>query len=169
MLRNREFADFRNFVKQLSARLSSQCLCSCLSMSLPEHVGVQRTRSKATLATHHSGQVDQQHRANLHDATVLLHYLSEIPLEKLQDPGCSVSLDSQCLHPLAVSCSQCRAALATTHRRQSSSVLGLPYKILNMNPKKELLWGLWVCTPCAEDGRIAQGCSPTFGREASLA
>ena len=22
--------------------------------------------------------------------------------------------------------------------------MGLPYRILNMNPKKELLWGLWV-------------------------
>ena len=22
--------------------------------------------------------------------------------------------------------------------------LGLPYRILNMNPKKELLWSLWV-------------------------
>ena len=29
-------------------------------------------------------------------------------------------------------------------RPQSSSVLGLPYRILNMNPQKELLWGLWV-------------------------
>ena len=34
--------------------------------------------------------------------------------------------------------------LAFTHRPQSSSFLGLPYIILNMNPKKELLWGLWV-------------------------
>ena len=31
-----------------------------------------------------------------------------------------------------------------THRPQSSSFLGLPYRILNMNPKTELLWGLWV-------------------------
>ena len=33
-----------------------------------------------------------------------------------------------------------------TQRPQSSSFLGLPYsyRILNMNPKKELLWGLWV-------------------------
>ena len=31
-----------------------------------------------------------------------------------------------------------------THRPQSSSFLGLPYRILTMNPKKELLWGLWV-------------------------
>ena len=31
-----------------------------------------------------------------------------------------------------------------THRPQSSSFLGFPYRILNMNPKKELLWGLWV-------------------------
>ena len=30
------------------------------------------------------------------------------------------------------------------HRYQSSSFLGLPPRILNMNPPKELLWGLWV-------------------------
>ena len=28
--------------------------------------------------------------------------------------------------------------------------LGLPYMILNMNPKKELLWGLWVGTLASE-------------------
>ena len=33
---------------------------------------------------------------------------------------------------------------ASTQRPQSSSFLGLPYRILNMNPQKELLWGLWV-------------------------
>ena len=34
-----------------------------------------------------------------------------------------------------------------THRPHSSSVLGLPNRILNMNPKKELLWlvcRVWV-------------------------
>ena len=31
-----------------------------------------------------------------------------------------------------------------THRPRSSSFLGLPYRTLNMNPNKELLWGLWV-------------------------
>ena len=31
-----------------------------------------------------------------------------------------------------------------THRTLSSSFLGLPYRILNMNHKKELLRGLWV-------------------------
>ena len=30
-----------------------------------------------------------------------------------------------------------------THRPRSSSFF-LPYRILHMNPKKELLWGLWV-------------------------
>ena len=34
----------------------------------------------------------------------------------------------------------------STQRPQSSSFLGLPYRILYMNPKKELLWGLWVAT-----------------------
>ena len=33
-----------------------------------------------------------------------------------------------------------------TQRPQSSSVLGLPYRILNINPQQELLWGLWVGT-----------------------
>ena len=35
-------------------------------------------------------------------------------------------------------------SFSPTHRPQSSSFLGLPYRILNMNLKKELLWGLWV-------------------------
>ena len=30
----------------------------------------------------------------------------------------------------------------TTHRLHSSSFSGLPYRILNRNPKKELLWSL---------------------------
>ena len=33
-----------------------------------------------------------------------------------------------------------------TQRPQSSSFLGLPYRILYMTPKKELLSGLWVDT-----------------------
>ena len=32
--------------------------------------------------------------------------------------------------------------LNPTHRLHSSSFLGLPYRILNMSPKKELLWSL---------------------------
>ena len=31
-----------------------------------------------------------------------------------------------------------------TQRPHSSSFLGVPYRILNMNPQKELLWSLWV-------------------------
>ena len=31
-----------------------------------------------------------------------------------------------------------------THGLHSSSFLGLPYRIRNMNHKKELLWSLWV-------------------------
>ena len=34
--------------------------------------------------------------------------------------------------------------LGFTHRPLSSSFLGLPYRILNINHKKELLRGLWV-------------------------
>ena len=34
--------------------------------------------------------------------------------------------------------------VVSTHRPQSSSFLGVPYRILNMNTTKELLWGLWV-------------------------
>ena len=32
----------------------------------------------------------------------------------------------------------------TTHRLLSSSVLGLPYRIVNTKPEKELLRSLWV-------------------------
>ena len=32
----------------------------------------------------------------------------------------------------------------STHRLHNSSFLGLPYRILNMNHKKELLWSIWV-------------------------
>ena len=35
-----------------------------------------------------------------------------------------------------------------TQRPHSSSFLGLPYKILYMHPKKELLWGLRVGYRC---------------------
>ena len=35
-------------------------------------------------------------------------------------------------------------ALWGTDRAHSSSFLGLPRRVLNMTPKKELLWGLWV-------------------------
>ena len=44
--------------------------------------------------------------------------------------------------------------LVYTHRLLSSSFLGLPYRILNMNHKKELLRSLWVVSigswVCAE-------------------
>ena len=36
--------------------------------------------------------------------------------------------------------------LNSTHTPLSSSVLGLPYRILNISHKKELLRGLWVVT-----------------------
>ena len=36
-------------------------------------------------------------------------------------------------------------AVVVTHRPHSSSFLGgVPYRILNINYKKELLWSLWV-------------------------
>ena len=37
-----------------------------------------------------------------------------------------------------------------THRPLSSSFLGLPYRILNINHKTELLRGLWVESVCIE-------------------
>ena len=37
-----------------------------------------------------------------------------------------------------------REDLWLTHRLHSSSFLGIPYRIPNINPKKELLWSLWV-------------------------
>ena len=36
------------------------------------------------------------------------------------------------------------SCIVVTHRLHSSSFLGLPYRIRNMDPKKELLWSLWV-------------------------
>ena len=41
-----------------------------------------------------------------------------------------------------------KAGNPSTHRPLSSSVLGLPYRILNINHKKELLRGLWVTSKC---------------------
>ena len=35
-------------------------------------------------------------------------------------------------------------SFCNAQRPHSSFFLGLPYRILYMNPKKELLWGLWV-------------------------
>ena len=40
------------------------------------------------------------------------------------------------------------------YRLHSSSSLGLPYRILNMNPKKELLWSLYLAV---EGGNLALG------------
>ena len=40
-----------------------------------------------------------------------------------------------------------RIEQTTTHRLLSSSFLGLPYRILNANHKKELLRSLWVISP----------------------
>ena len=37
--------------------------------------------------------------------------------------------------------------LLGTHRLHSSSFLGLPYRILNANHKKEPLWSLWDPKP----------------------
>ena len=42
-----------------------------------------------------------------------------------------------------------------SHRPPSSSFLGLPYRILNINHKKELLRGLWVSVSC---GQITGSC-----------
>ena len=38
----------------------------------------------------------------------------------------------------------CPQAVNCTHRPLSSSFLGLPYTVLNINHEKELLRGLWV-------------------------
>ena len=39
-----------------------------------------------------------------------------------------------------------RGPRMSTHRPLSSSLLGFPYRILNINHKKELLRGLWVAS-----------------------
>ena len=47
-------------------------------------------------------------------------------------------------------------ALSKKHRLQSSSFLGLPYRILNINHKEELLCSPWVniILPAAEDREL---------------
>ena len=42
-----------------------------------------------------------------------------------------------------------KISVTITHRPLSSSFLGWPYRILNINHKKELLRGLWV-SPCSQ-------------------
>ena len=42
--------------------------------------------------------------------------------------------------------------LSHTHRLHSSSLLGLPYRVLNMNPQIELLWSLCVAGALAPQG-----------------
>ena len=45
-----------------------------------------------------------------------------------------------------------------THRPLSSSFLGLPYRILNINHKKELLRGLWVGSRTLGFGVLGSKC-----------
>ena len=45
---------------------------------------------------------------------------------------------------LALAATMAAPPRCSTHRPLSSSFLGLPYRILNINRKKELLRGLWV-------------------------
>ena len=47
----------------------------------------------------------------------------------------------------AAGCCGCVLSYVVTHRLLSSSFWGLPYRIPNMNQKKELLRGLWVNPP----------------------
>ena len=44
-----------------------------------------------------------------------------------------------------------------THRPQSSSFLGLVFRILYGNPKKELLWGLWAYVSASTSGFQFEG------------
>ena len=46
---------------------------------------------------------------------------------------------------------------ASTHRPHSSSCLGLPYRILHMNPKRELLWSPWVVVSLRQEPRAQDG------------
>ena len=54
------------------------------------------------------------------------------------------TLSAEDLMTVVVPFSRVCKDLGSTHRPLSSSVLGLPYRILNMNHTKELLRGLWV-------------------------
>ena len=59
---------------------------------------------------------------------------------------CTAGFELVCLHFRFQECQVW--TLDLTYRPHSSSFLGLPYRILNMNSKKELLWGLWVDFSC---------------------
>ena len=54
-----------------------------------------------------------------------------------------------------------------THRLLSSSFLGLPYRILNMSHKKELLRSLWVPYFCCKGKRHKDDLGP-IGNEAGI-
>ena len=50
-----------------------------------------------------------------------------------------------------------------THRLLSGSFLGLPYRILNMNHKKELLRSLWVFSTCKNQEDPGSGFASNHG------
>ena len=60
------------------------------------------------------------------------------PTNPKPKPSCSLTLST-----LALSL----AASRSTHRPRSSSFLGLPYRMQNINHKKEPLRGLWLVSP----------------------
>ena len=85
--------------------------------------------------------VVRDHKGSRRNRLLIYHGIFEIFLKPSSLRPLS-NQEASCTKPRG-SCSKPRLTLLT-QRPQSSSCLGLPYRILNMNPQKELLWGLWV-------------------------
>ena len=63
--------------------------------------------------------------------------------------------------------------IAACHRPQSSSFLGLPYRILNMNPQKGTTLGLWVTAvtpfPLAKASEASRSARPASAAKEAVA
>ena len=71
----------------------------------------------------------------------------EQPFHQTEEYACTAEHISE---PHAASCLR-----YFTHRPQSSSFWGFIFRILQGNPKKELLWGVWASASSVSPGSIA--------------
>ena len=83
---------------------------------------------------------DEMHRADTYENRILGNFATtdQIYMDMLNECWCSDNRFRQGFRVLRIQ------GLGCTHRPLSSSFLGLPYGILDINHKKELLRGLWV-------------------------
>ena len=77
--------------------------------------------------------------------------------------GCSQSPIANLISRLADHRIDSSMVLGFTHRLLSSSFSGLPYRILNINHKKELLRSLWVGLPHHRSTPADHWCRPKTG------